>query len=213
MRIHSGFLIVFGLAFAAVSFAQQWEIGMVGGGGFSNGVSVSTATASGTTGFNSGAAIGVVAAGNRTEHLSGEVRYTYLVDDLKVSSSGTTVTFAGASHAVNYDFVYYPAAHRSKVQPYLAAGAGIRIFRGTGTEAAFQPLSNLVFLTKTQDLRPLFVAGGGLKYRISEHVVFRGEFYDYISTFPVNVITPAPGAKVGSWLQTFVPLAGLSFLF
>jgi hypothetical protein len=135
------------------------------------------------------------------------------MSDLKLSSSGTDVSFSGVSHAIHYDFLYHPAGKRSKVQPFVAAGGGVKIFRGTGKEQAYQPLSNFAYLTKTQDLRPLITAGGGIKYRISEHLVFRAEIRDYITPFPNKVITPAPGSKISGWLQDFVPLFGLSFTF
>ena len=145
--------------------------------------------------------------------LSGEIHYTYQMDDLKISSGSANATFTGVSHAVYYEFLYHPMKRRSKVQPFVAAGAGVKVFRGTGKEQAFQPLSNLAYLTKTQDLRPLVTAGGGLKYKISARVIFRAEVIDYITPFPAKVITPAPGAKVSGWLQDFVPLCGLSFVF
>src|ERR1035441_3308995 len=43
---------------AAASFAQQWEFGGVGGGGFLNSVPVSGGIGSATAGFQTGAALG-----------------------------------------------------------------------------------------------------------------------------------------------------------
>jgi hypothetical protein len=135
------------------------------------------------------------------------------MSDLKLSGNGSDVSFKGMSHAIHYDFLYSPAARRSKVQPFVAAGAGVKLYRGTGKEQAYQPLSNFAYLTRTQDLRPLIAAGGGFKYRVGEHMFFRAEIRDYITPFPKKVITPAPGAKVSGWLQDFVPMFGLSFSF
>src|SRR5438034_1181486 len=84
------------------------------------------------------------------------------------------------------------------------AGVGVRLFRGTGKEQAYQPLSNFAYLTRTQDLRPLITAGGGVKYRLGEHLFFRAEVRDFLTPFPNKVITPAPGAKVSGWIQNFV---------
>jgi hypothetical protein len=117
------------------------------------------------------------------------------------------------SHASHYDLLYHPARKRSKVQPFVAAGAGVKLYRGTGQQQAYQPLHEFAYLTQTDDLRPLITAGGGIKYRISEHLVFRAEILDYITPFPNKVITPAPGAKIGAWLQDFVPMFGLAFTF
>ena len=213
MRIQTAGLIVFALASAGVSQAQEWEIGGIGGAGFANGLSVARGGTSATTGFKSGVAFGGFAASNLYTHLSGEIRYTYQMSDLKLSGSGSEVTFKGVSHAIHYDLVYHMANKRSKVQPFVAAGAGVKLYRGTGREQAYQPLSNFAYLTKTEDLRPLISAGGGIKYRISDHMFFRAEVRDYITPFPKKVITPAPGAKVSGWLQDFVPMFGISFIF
>ena len=211
--MNKSLVLVITLGLAATAHAQEWEIGGVGGAGFLNGMNVATASASATTGFKSGPAFGVFAGSNLYPHLSGELRYTYQMSDLKLQSGGTDVGFTGVSHAVHYDLLYHPASRRGKMQPFVAAGAGIKLYRGTGKEQAYQPLSNFAFLTKTQDLRPLLTAGGGIKYRISEHMLFRAEIRDYITPFPSKVITPAPGAKVSGWLQDFVPMFGLSFIF
>ncbi len=206
-------LIVLGMGLASIASAQEWEIGGMGGAGFMNGMSVTSLGASGTTGFASGGAFGAFVGSNLYPKLSGEIRYLYQMDDLKVSGGGTSATFAGVSHAISYDFVYHPMKRRSKAQPFVAAGAGVKIFRGTGKEQAFQPLSNLVLLTKAQDLRPMFTVGGGVKYRLSEHMFFRAEIRDYVTPFPNKVITPFPGAKLNGWLQDFVPLAEISYVF
>ena len=186
MRISSNWLFVVTLGLAAAGQAQEWEIGGIGGAGFMNGLNVATAKASATTGFKSGVAFGVFAGSNLYTHLSGEIRYTYQMSDLKLSAGGTEVGFAGVSHAVHYDFLYHPARKHSKAQPFVAVGAGVKLYRGTGKEQAYQPLSNFAFLTKTQDLRPLITAGGGVKYRISEHLLFRAEIRDYITAEPAE---------------------------
>jgi hypothetical protein len=213
MRIHTTWLFILTLGLAGLGQAQEWEIGGIAGAGFMNGLNVTTAASSATAGFKSGGAFGVFAGSNLYTHLSGEIRYTYQMNDLKLSGGGQEVGFTGVSHAIHYDILYHPAGRRSKLQPFVAAGAGVKLYRGSGKEQAYQPLSNFAFLTKTQDLRPLITAGGGVKYRISEHLLFRAEVRDYITPFPNKVITPAPGAKLSGWLQDFVPMFGLSFTF
>src|SRR6266700_1235312 len=124
MRIHTT-LFVFTLGLAGLGQAQEWEIGGIGGAGFMNGVDVSRAGASATTGFKSGVAYGAFAGSNLYTHLSGEIRYTYQMSDLKLSGSGTEVGFTGISHAIHYDFLYHPANNESRLQPFVALGAGI----------------------------------------------------------------------------------------
>jgi hypothetical protein len=213
MRIQSTWLFVITLGLAGLGHAQEWEIGGIGGAGFAGGVNVATATASATTGLKSGPAFGVFAGSNLYPRLSGEIRYTYQMSDLKISGGGTEAGFTGVAHVIHYDVLYHPARKHSRMQPFVAAGGGVKLYRGTGKEQAYQPLSNFAYLTKTQDLRPLIAAGGGIKYRIAEHLIFRAEVRDYITPFPNKVITPAPGAKIGGWLQDFVPMFGFSFTF
>jgi hypothetical protein len=53
--------------------------------------------------------------------------------------------------------------------------------------------------------------GGGVKFALSRKVFLRTEFRDYITAFPTEVITPAPGVKYGSILHDFVPMVGIGF--
>jgi hypothetical protein len=55
--------------------------------------------------------------------------------------------------------------------------------------------------------------GGGVKVTLTEHALIRVDFRDYISPFPEKLFVTAPGAKIRGWLNDFVPLAGLSFVF
>src|SRR5262245_40710156 len=102
MRKQTTWLFVCILSLAALGHAQEWEIGGIAGAGFSNGLSVATAAASATTGFKSGGAFGAFAGSNLYPHLSGEIRYLYQMNDLKLSSGGTEATFNGVSHAISY---------------------------------------------------------------------------------------------------------------
>ncbi len=213
MRIRTGCLFVLALGLAGHAPAQEWEIGGVGGAGFLYGVSVTGVSGTATTGFNSGAAFGALVGNNLYPFLSGEMRYTYQMSDLKLSSGGTGVSFKGMSHAVHYDLLFHPIKHGARTQPFAAVGGGIKLYRGTGTEAAYQPLNQYAYLTKTQDLRPLISVGGGVKYALNPRTFLRAEFRDYLTPFPNKVIAPAPGAKIGGWLHDFVPMFGLSFVF
>jgi hypothetical protein len=92
-------------------------------------------------------------------------------------------------------------------------GAGLRIFRGTGTEEAYQPLYQFGYLTKTQQLKPMASVGAGVRFTLAHHFYLRTEFRDFITPFPTQVIAPAPGAKFGSILQDFVPMVAFSYEF
>jgi hypothetical protein len=205
----------FGLVLAAVSvcWAQQWEIGGVGGFAFPWNRTVTNATGSAKAGFENGAAVGAIAGQNLYSYIGGEMRYTYRFGNLKVSSGGNKATFAAQTHAIHYDLLFYGAPRKARVRPFLAAGGGIKVFRGTGQEHAYQPLSDFALLTKTQEVKGMISVGGGVKAELAPNILMRAEFRDFITPFPKQVITPSPGAKLSGWLHDFVPMVGLTYTF
>jgi hypothetical protein len=193
------------------AFAQQWEVGGNLGASFLPGVPVSSPSGSASTGFKTGLAAGGYLGQNLYPHVSGEIRYDFAFSSLKLSSGGTEATFGGMSHMLHYDVLLHTARSSSRKQFFVALGGGMRIFRGTGTEAAYQPLSQFAYFTKTQVIKPMAAVGAGVRYRLAPRLFLRAEFRDYITPFPEELITPAPGAKIGSILQDFVPMVGISY--
>jgi hypothetical protein len=117
------------------------------------------------------------------------------------------------TNEVHYDMMFHTSS-KARVQVFLAVGGGVKIFQGTGVEAAYQPLMQYAYLTKTRTLKPMGSVGVGVKFAIAKSVVFRIEGRDYISPFPTEVITPALGATFGhTIMHDFVPMAGFGFLF
>jgi hypothetical protein len=194
-------------------FAQKWEVGGVTGGGFTSGVTVSNGIGTASAGFGNGLAFGAVLGQNLYPRISGELRYTYHFDDLQLSSAGQSASFKGVTHSMHYDVIVHARARRSRVQPFGAVGGGVRVFRGVGTESAYQPLSSFALLTKTQQWSPMLTFGGGIKCAVAPRILLRIEVRDYFSRFPTSVIAPAPGARLSGWLHDFVPLAGVTFVF
>ena len=204
-------LLLFGLASAAL--AQQWEVGGLAGAGFLKGLPVTGPAGAATAGFQTGGVFGGFFGQNLYPHLSGELHYNYLQSNQKLSAGGTEVTFAGQSHVVHYDLVLHTNMRRSKLQAFVAAGGGLRVFRGNGKEAAYQPLNQYAILSRTQVLKPMASVGGGLKFSVTRNVYLRTEFRDYITAFPKELIAPSPGAKISGLLHEFVPMVGLSITF
>jgi len=198
-------------ASAASCFGQQWEFGGVGGAGFLNNVNVSAPSGSATAGFQTGGAVGVFAGQNLYTHLSGEIRYEYMSDNLHIQSGGADATFAGHAHLLHYDLLWHTNRKGSKMQAFVAVGGGMKIFDGTGKEEAYQPNYQFGYLTKTQQLKPMADFGAGLRFELRPRLFLRTEFRDFVTAFPSQVIAPAPGAKYGSILQDFVPMVGISY--
>lgn len=145
--------------------------------------------------------------------VSGELRYDYLRNEMKLEGSGGKATFSGDSHAIHYDIHFHFADRRAKARPYVLAGGGVKVFRGIGEERAFQPLSQIAVLTHTTELTPLITFGAGVKFQISERVSLRLEFRDNLTRFPKKVIAANRGTGGDGWLNNFAPTAGLSILF
>jgi hypothetical protein len=194
-------------------FAQQWEVGGAGGFGFYRNVTASSPAGSAKVGFKSGAALSAVGTQNIRRYLGGEARYVFSLGDLKINGSGGA-RMNGEAHSFLYDFLVYGARQEAAVRPFLAAGAGAKWYRGTGPEVAFQPLSGIALLTRSSEFKPLVSVGGGLKFLVGKHAIFRVDFRDHATPFPRKVITPRPpSGTVNGWLHDFLILAGVGLAF
>jgi hypothetical protein len=206
-------LCSFALGLAGACAAQQWELGASGGFDYSLDKTVKRGSDTAKAGFKPGLALGVFVVQNMYKHLSGEIRYTFQMDDLKVSSGGSEATFSGQSHALHYDLLYLTGGKDSRVRLFAAAGGGVKIYRGTGDQHATQNLGQFVALTQTQEIKPLISFGGGVKMKLSGRISLHLEARDYLTPFPTKVIAPVPPSTVGGWVHDFVPLIGISIGF
>jgi hypothetical protein len=213
MKLARLLVVCASLAAIPQAWAQKWEFGGGVGGGFytSNDVSAPGGSASAKIQSNISGSAWLDNIGQG--HWGGELRYDYQAGNLQLSQGGTEATFAARSQAVHYDFLYHFSGSEATVRPFVGVGAGVKIYRGTGTQVVFQPLSNFALLSQDQDLTPLISAGGGVKVKLASHLVLRLEVHDYLTPFPKQVITPAANAKVSGWIQDIVPMAGLGFAF
>lgn len=206
----------FGLILAAAAlpacFAQQYEVGVAGGGGFVRGVPITAPAGSATAGFQNGGVFGAVLGHRLYPNVSGEIRYSFMQSDLKLSAGGLDPTFRGDAHAIHYDFLIHPAKSHAKVQPFAAVGGGVKVYRGTGRESASQPLSQYAYMTKTLEWKPLISVGGGVRIELAPRISLRLDFRDYLTPFPKTLIAPGRGADIKGWLHDFVPMVGISFL-
>lgn len=199
---------MFAMCAAASAFAQQWEIGGVAGGSFLNNVPAG----GGTAGFAPGLVAGAFLGERLGSHFEGQVRYEFFQTDLRLAANGQSATFASDAHALHYDMLYRFKDSEARTQFYVAFGGGIKLFRGTGTEEAYQPLSQYGYFTKVQTMKPMASVGMGMTHRLSERLALRVEVRDFITPFPSEVLTPAPNVKFGSFLNDIVPLVGIEYV-
>jgi len=121
--------------------------------GFTRNAVVTGLSGSGKTGLKNGVAAGVWFGSDDYRRLSGELHYLYRVSDLQVEGGGQKASFNGESHLMHWDFLYHSAPRTSKVRLFVAGGAGVRLYRGTGMEQAYQPANKFAWLTKTRRSR------------------------------------------------------------
>lgn len=209
---HFNILTIFlAVAAAPLAFGQRWEIGAAAGGSFYTSQTFTNPAGDATGGLANGFAVSGWLANNTGNVIGGELRYDYEHSALQLSSNSTNVSFGGQTNSVHYDVLMHFAPSESHLRPFIAAGAGVKLYSGTGKEEAYQPLSEIALLTKTNQVEPVVSVGGGLKFALTQSTLLRMEVHDYLTPFPQNVIAPNVGSKVGGWLSDFVVSAGVSF--
>lgn len=187
------------------------EVGVLGGGSVYRSASVGSGPVSGQIGFNPSFAVGGYLGQTLSNHFGGQLRYLYQQNELKLSSGGTSTTFSGRSHIIHYDLLAYVVGKESPIRLYGAAGGGLKVYQGTGTEQPIQPLSNLAILTKTTEATPVGDFGGGLQFKIGRAVA-RIEFRDYLTKVP-KVFAASPGAHLSGLLHNWGPDFGIGWTF
>ena len=93
----------------------------------------------------------------------------------------------------------------------LSGNVSTLTFAGTGAEAAYQPLSQYGYFTKTTTAKPMLSAAAGVTFRLSPKLSLRGEIRDFASGFPAKVLTPPSGVKYGSLLNEIVPMVSIVY--
>ena len=209
----SSFAVLVFAATAAVANAQgpEWEVGVVGGAGFSPNMTVRNATASASTGFKTGTVIGIYAGEDMYRYWSGEANYLYRMGDVKLEGSGKSVSFGAHTHLITGDFLAHFRPRGAHIRPFISFGGGIEVIQGTGQESFNQPLGNLAALTATREVLPVGEAGVGVKIQLSKRVRLRVQVRDYFSPAPNDVIAPAPGASLSGIRQDVIGTGAIAF--
>jgi hypothetical protein len=204
---------MFALAVPLACFAQEWEIGGVGGFGWYANPSISNPTGSAQAGFPNKGAIGVVVGDNMYDYVGGELRYLFRFGGPELRSDGIRASMTGYTNLITYDVVVHMRPRDLKLRPFLAGGAGIKVFTGTGFRSLDQPLLGVAVLNPTTEVEPVISAGGGLKYRFTKHAQARIDFRTYFSPLPGQIFRTSRSSGIHGWVYDFVPTAGISYVF
>jgi hypothetical protein len=199
-------------AAAGLASAQesQWEVGGIGGVGFSPDMTVKNSATSASASVRPGLTVGVYGGQDMYRFWSGEASYLYRQGDLKLSGNGQSTSFAAHTHLITGDFLAHFTPRGARIRPFVSFGGGIEIMDGAGQEAFNQPLGNLAALTATREVLPVGEVGAGVKIQLANHLRLRVQARDYISQAPHEVIAPAPGAKLSGIRQDIVATAAIA---
>jgi Outer membrane protein beta-barrel domain len=207
----SPFLFI--LAAPVACLAQQWEFGGTGGYGWSTNPSISNSSGSAEAGFPSRGTIGAVLGENLYQYVSGEVRYLFQFGGPELRLGGTLVNTTGYTNLVTYDVLVHMTRRSEKLRPFIAGGAGIKVYTDNGICPVDQPLSGFARLTQGSEVEPAISVGAGLKYRLTSHAQARIDFRTYFSPLPGQIFRTSRLSPVHGWAYDLVPMAGISYVF
>jgi len=206
-------LISLALFCAIAGWAQPWEIGAgVGYGIYKNG-SVIAPAGTATAGIRNRFALTIFFSEERYEWISGEVRYTYQDGDPFLEAGGQQTNVQGQSHTFHYDLLFHFKNSEERIRPFVAVGAGAKLFVVTGPVNPSAPLQDIARLTGRDQVLFAGSVGAGVKWRIAERVTLRLEARDYITRFPKRLIAPVPLATGRGIFHQFTPLVCVSYGF
>jgi len=194
-------------------WAQDFELGGTIGYGFYRDGSIYGPGIDVKAGILNRFAVGVVVGEDLYDYVSGEIRYLYQDGHPFLKYDGVRTDIQGQSHALTYDLLFHFKDRSHKFRPFLAAGMGTKGYVIAGPAPYPQPIPNVATLTTTDQWKFATAVGGGVKYRLQEHVMMRVDFLDYLTTFPKQQIMPAPNDTARGIFEQFTPLFGVSYSF
>jgi opacity protein-like surface antigen len=201
------------LAAALPACAQDWEFGAdIGYGAYRNG-SIFAPGGDATAGIRNRFAAGAVVCEDLYDRVSGELRYEYQDGHPFLASAGAEKDIQGQSHTFTYDVLIHFKPREQKLRPFVALGAGVKLYEIAGPAPNPQPIPSIATLNAIDEWKFVASIGGGVKYRWRGHILLRGDFRDYLTQFPKRQIAPAANGTARGIFQQFTPMFGVSYVF
>jgi len=202
-----------GIVFSVSLFGQQYEAGAnIGYGIYRNG-SIYSAAGSVQAGIRNRFAAGIDLGYEFSDYVSAQFCYLYHDGHPFLQGSGVKADIQGQSTALTIEALFHFKPRRDRLRPFIAGGAGAKDYVIAGPEPFPQPIPQIASLTTNDVWKTAFSVGGGVQYRWRPHVLLRGEFRDYLTTFPRQQIVPAPHNTARGVFEQFTPLFGASYEF
>jgi len=202
-----------GLVFTIAAWGQQYEIGAdIGYGLYRNGT-IYSAAASAQAGIRNRFAAGIDLGYEFSNYVSGQFCYLYHDGHPFLQAPGVKADIQGQSHALTLELLFHFKPRSRRFRPFVAGGAGAKDYVVAGPEPFPQPIPQIASLTTNDVWKVALSAGGGVEFLLRPHVLLRGEFRDYLTTFPRQQIVPAEHNTARGIFQQFTPLFGVSYRF
>lgn len=203
-----------GLIFlASTAFAQQYEIGATIGYGIYNNGTIFSPSESVQAGIRNRFAAGIFLADEFSTYVSAEFNYLYHDGHPFLKGPGVNTDIQGNSDVLTVGLLFHFKPREHRWRPFLAGSAGAKEYVIAGPAPFPQPIPEIASLTTNDVWKVVFSPGAGIKFRLIPHMVLRGEFRDYLTTFPRQQIVPAPHNTARGIFQQFTPLFGVSYTF
>ena len=207
-------LLLLALAASPFCFSQEWEIGGTGGYAWSINPSISNPNSSSVeAGFPARIAFGAIFAQNMYEHVGGELRYLFRFGGPQLQSQGVTASMTGYSNSITYDLMIHMTSRDVKIRPFVSAGAGIKVYTGTGGFLSGQPLAGFALLRNVNQVEPAIDLGAGVKWKVAKHAQVRAEFRAYMTPLPDEIFRTTGFSRIHGWVYDLTPQLGISYVF
>jgi hypothetical protein len=204
---------VVGLLLAGACGAQNWEVGGGAGYGVYRNGSITSSAGTADVGVRNGLLLTGYVTEDLFDHFSGEVRYVYQSGNTFLSSGTTQGTVQAFSHAFTYDALINFNPRSSRVRPFVGGGFGAKYYETTGPTPIPQPAPRIAGITSQSQWKPLFDLAGGVRVRITDHFVVRGDLHDYITVFPNALFVPVANATTHGVFHQISPMFGVGVSF
>ena len=200
-------------AFGQAFFGQPLEIGANVGYGFYRDGTIFAPGETAQAGIRNRFAAGITITDDFAKYVAAEFRYLYHDGHPFLQAPGVKADIQGQSDALTYELLFHFKTREHRWRPYVTGGVGAKDYIIAGPAPFPQPAPQIASLTTNDVWKVAFTVGGGVKFRLVEHMLLRADFLDYITTFPRQQIVPAPHNTARGIFEQFTPLFGASYTF
>ena len=201
------------ILFASGAFGQRYEVGADIGYGVYRDGSIYSASGSAQAGIRNRFAAGIILGYEVSKYVSAEFDYLYHDGHPFLQSTGVKSDIQGNSDMLTVEMLFHFKTQEHRWRPFIAGGSGAKEYVIAGPEPFPQAIPQIASLTSNDVWKVVFTAGGGVQFRLIEHMLLRAEFRDYLTTFPRQEIVPAAHNTARGIFEQFTPLFGISYTF